>query len=79
MLVWLLLKSVNLYQTANQRWLHLGDRPLPYRRRCHYQPSCSEYMEQAITKHGAIKGVKMGLARIRRCNPQGGSGHDPVP
>ncbi len=74
-----LLFCISLYQTVNQRWLRLGERPLPYRRLCRYQPSCSEYAEQAITKYGAIKGVHMGWARIRRCTPDGESGHDPVP
>ncbi|MEM9325345.1 MAG: membrane protein insertion efficiency factor YidD [Bacteroidota bacterium] len=45
---------------------------------CRYTPTCSEYMKQAILKHG-LKGVWMGIKRIARCHPWGGSGHDPVP
>ncbi|MCW6664738.1 membrane protein insertion efficiency factor YidD [Aerococcaceae bacterium NML191219] len=46
---------------------------------CRYYPSCSSYMIQAIEKHGAIKGVIMGLARIGRCHPYVRGGDDPVP
>ncbi|WP_345375196.1 membrane protein insertion efficiency factor YidD [Algivirga pacifica] len=46
---------------------------------CRYQPTCSQYMIQAIQKYGAWKGVRLGLKRIGRCHPWGGSGYDPVP
>ena len=45
---------------------------------CRYQPTCSNYMIDAITKHG-LKGVLMGMARILRCHPFVGGGDDPVP
>ncbi len=45
---------------------------------CRYTPTCSDYMIQAIHKHGAVKGGWMGLKRIARCHPWGGSGWDPV-
>lgn len=45
---------------------------------CRYQPTCSNYMIQAIEKHGA-KGVLMGVARILRCHPWTEGGDDPVP
>lgn len=46
---------------------------------CRYSPSCSAYMIGAIAKYGAIKGSWLGLKRLLRCHPWGGSGHDPVP
>ncbi len=46
---------------------------------CRYTPTCSQYMIQAITKHGALKGGWLGLKRFGRCHPWGGSGLDPVP
>lgn len=46
---------------------------------CRYTPTCSNYMIQAVEKHGAFKGGLMGIARIMRCNPFGGHGKDPVP
>lgn len=45
---------------------------------CRYRPTCSNYMIQAIDKHG-VKGVLMGLARILRCHPWSETGDDPVP
>ncbi|SJL84967.1 membrane protein insertion efficiency factor YidD [Vibrio palustris] len=35
---------------------------------CNFEPSCSEYTKQCIAKYGAIKGWKLGVARIKRCN-----------
>ena len=46
---------------------------------CIYYPTCSEYMKQAIQIHGAVKGVRMGIARIGRCNPWHEPGVDLVP
>lgn len=46
---------------------------------CRYTPTCSQYMLEAILKHGAIKGLYLGTRRILRCHPWGGSGYDPVP
>jgi hypothetical protein len=45
---------------------------------CRYTPTCSQYMIEALNKHGLIKGGWMGVKRILRCNPWGGHGHDPV-
>jgi putative membrane protein insertion efficiency factor len=46
---------------------------------CRYNPSCSQYMIDAIEEWGPLKGMWMGLRRISRCHPWGGHGHDPVP
>ncbi len=46
---------------------------------CRFTPTCSQYMIEAIHKYGAFKGISLGLRRIRRCHPWGGSGYDPVP
>lgn len=46
---------------------------------CRYYPSCSNYMIQAIEKHGAFKGILMGTARLLRCNPFVKGGRDEVP
>lgn len=46
---------------------------------CRYQPTCSTYMIQAIEKHGALKGLLMGIGRILRCHPFLKGGQDPVP
>ena len=45
---------------------------------CKYEPTCSEYMKQAIEKYGVIKGTIKGFARIIRCNPFSKGGYDPL-
>ncbi len=47
--------------------------------KCRYNPSCSAYGVEAITKHGPFKGGWLALKRILSCNPWGGHGYDPVP
>jgi len=46
---------------------------------CRFNPTCSHYAIQAITKYGALKGLYLALKRIIRCYPWGESGNDPVP
>lgn len=46
---------------------------------CRFAPTCSEYTLEALQKYGAIKGSWLGIKRIFRCHPWGGSGYDPVP
>jgi putative membrane protein insertion efficiency factor len=48
-------------------------------RHCRYLPTCSEYADEAICRHGLWAGAWMGAARICRCRPGGGAGFDPVP
>lgn len=47
-------------------------------RQCRHLPSCSEYTDEAIAKHGLWAGGWMGLARICRCGPGGTHGIDNV-
>ncbi|MFH0907003.1 MAG: membrane protein insertion efficiency factor YidD [bacterium] len=37
--------------------------------RCRHYPTCSQYTEQAIKKHGVIKGLWLGIKRISTCHP----------
>lgn len=48
-------------------------------RQCRYLPTCSEYADEAISRHGAWPGLFMATARLCRCHPWGGAGYDPVP
>ncbi len=45
---------------------------------CRFNPTCSEYGVQAITKYGIIKGGLMTSWRVLRCNPWNKGGNDPV-
>jgi len=44
---------------------------------CRFEPSCSEYMIQALRKHGPIRGAAKGIWRICRCHPWNEGGYDP--
>jgi len=46
---------------------------------CRFVPSCSNYMIEALTVHGAMKGAVLGVWRVLRCHPFGAYGYDPVP
>jgi len=46
---------------------------------CRYHPTCSEYMREAVERHGAAAGIWMGLKRLGRCHPFRQGGFDPVP
>ncbi|HEV3043961.1 MAG TPA: membrane protein insertion efficiency factor YidD [Roseiarcus sp.] len=48
-------------------------------RQCRYLPTCSEYADEAICRHGLWAGGWMGFARACRCHPYGGAGYDPPP
>jgi hypothetical protein len=45
---------------------------------CRFYPTCSDFMFQAVEKHGAARGVWMGLGRLVRCHPFHEGGYDPV-
>ena len=46
---------------------------------CRFLPSCSDYAREAVSVHGAVKGVWLAARRLSRCHPLGSSGLDPVP
>jgi len=45
---------------------------------CRFQPTCSEYVKQSVERHGVIKGLFLGMARVSRCHPWAVSGIDQV-
>jgi len=45
---------------------------------CRYSPTCSQYMMDAVEKHGIFKGLFEGFKRVLRCNQLFKGGYDPV-
>jgi putative membrane protein insertion efficiency factor len=46
---------------------------------CRFHPSCSEYAEEALCRHGAWRGGWLTAGRVLRCGPWHDGGYDPVP
>lgn len=69
MLKWLIITMVYVYR---------GTLGLLIGGHCRYVPTCSQYMIDAVNKHGPLRGGWRGLKRIARCHPFGGSGYDPA-
>jgi putative membrane protein insertion efficiency factor len=46
---------------------------------CRFTPTCSHYAVEAVTRHGAWRGLGLTLRRLGRCRPGGPNGYDPVP
>jgi putative membrane protein insertion efficiency factor len=65
----LILGALEMYKRFVSPWL------LPA---CRFTPTCSEYMYDAVSRYGALKGVGLGLKRLLRCNPFCKGGYDPV-
>jgi uncharacterized protein len=45
---------------------------------CRYTPSCSAYAAEAITRYGAVRGMRRAAHRLLRCRPGTAGGFDPV-
>lgn len=46
---------------------------------CRFHPTCSAYGEEAILRHGVLKGCLLTTWRVLRCQPFSSGGFDPVP
>lgn len=46
---------------------------------CRFYPSCSEYAQTAIERHGVFRGSWLAVKRISCCHPWHEGGIDPVP
>ena len=69
-LLWVVLKSIRLYQYA------ISPHFPPC---CRYVPSCSAYAYEAVQKYGICRGLFMALCRVLRCHPFHHGGYDPLP
>jgi putative membrane protein insertion efficiency factor len=67
-------RTIVLSIRADQRWISPGLPPA-----CRFTPSCSQYMLEAVTRYGAVRGSWLGLRRLTRCHPFHPGGEDPVP
>lgn len=80
--VWMrrILKKALMAGLQGPLWLYrTGISPL-IGPRCRYYPTCSHYMGEALTRHGPLRGLTLGLWRILRCHPWArGPLTDPVP
>lgn len=74
----IILSLIGWYKTTEPLRLELARQfHLPVHA-CRFQPTCSEYMAEAVTKYGALKGLRLGIWRIMRCGPWSKPGHDPL-
>ncbi len=68
----LLISFIRIYQLLISPFLPFNS--------CRFYPSCSQYAEEAIAKHGVHRGGWYAIKRIARCHPfHKHAGFDPVP
>lgn len=46
---------------------------------CRFEPTCSAYALEALSRHGAAMGSYLTVRRLARCHPWCPGGADPVP
>ena len=65
-----MLALLDLYRAAVRPWLPAA---------CRFYPSCGDYARDAVSRHGALRGLALSARRVLRCHPFVSGGHDPVP
>src|SRR4030095_579208 len=76
LMLWLLRSIIRGYQCTLSPFLCLLCGPGSG---CRFTPTCSAYFLEAVETHGIGRGSWLGLKRLARCHPWGGSGYDPIP
>lgn len=66
----LLVSLIDLYRLCLGPWL--GGQ-------CRFHPSCSAFAREALLQHGVLRGGRLALWRLLRCQPFAAGGLDPVP
>jgi uncharacterized protein len=64
------LALLDFYKRAISPWLPPA---------CRFEPTCSIYAREAISRHGLAHGSLLTLKRLLRCHPLHAGGFDPVP
>ena len=59
-------------------WVYRGTFGLVMGGYCRHQPTCSQYMIDAVRKYGPWRGGWRGIKRVCRCHPWGTWGYDPA-
>ena len=68
-LVKLLIKFIKIYCFFS---------PFFYRSTCRFNPTCTDYTIQSISKYGPIIGIYKSAIRLLKCHPFGKHGFDPL-
>jgi putative membrane protein insertion efficiency factor len=66
----LLIRAIDVYRWLLSPWLGSN---------CRFYPSCSSYAREALSLHGACRGLWLACRRVCRCHPWHPGGYDPVP
>ena len=45
---------------------------------CRFEPTCSEYASDAISRYGVLRGLKLAACRLLKCHPFHPGGMDSV-
>jgi putative membrane protein insertion efficiency factor len=69
-IVWMFRATIGLYKRLLSPLLPAA---------CRFHPSCSSYADEALHRHGLLRGSAYATWRILRCNPLCEGGMDPVP
>tara|TARA_Y100000991_G_scaffold72350_1_gene54365 strand:- start:2133 stop:2369 length:237 start_codon:yes stop_codon:yes gene_type:complete len=65
----ILIKIIRLYQLILSPLLGSN---------CRFEPTCSQYVIEAVEINGVLQGSVMGIKRLSKCHPWHPGGFDPV-